>query len=309
MTVMIALVGEQPIPNLLPMRYLKPDGLVLVYTKRTEKVAQRLQQLLGDAETYALKIENPYDIAAIRDKIRAAVAGETDQLFNLTGGTKTMVLAAYDLAREAKSPILYLQTEGPRGRDQQSVLYRYTWRGDTLELQERYVIDQPLITLDDYLRVHFEGYEKRGFSREKGGELERAVYKALHGWVDEIEAGICPDDVKEQVEIDLAVRCGNQVGFIEVKGGGDESGKDAVDQLTTAAARELAGTYIARFLVTGRTQRDEYKAVATALNISVVELTDRRRRDGSLTPADVQRLRNRIAERLPCRLYLIDGQE
>ncbi|MCS7259674.1 MAG: DUF1887 family CARF protein [Anaerolineae bacterium] len=301
MTTMVALVGEQPIPNLLPVRYLKPEALVLVYTKLSEPVARRLQKLCAATEVYPLEIRDAYRVAEIRNRIQQVVADRTDLIFNLTGGTKTMVLAAYELARQSRSPFLYFQTEGPRGRDQQSILYRYAWDSDEAELDQRIIISQPLITLDDYLRAHFDDYTKTGFSRESGGILERAVHDALKDYVDEIEAGVWPSGMKDQVEIDLAVRCGNQVGFIEVKWGGGKSGKRAIDQLTTAAARELSGIYAARFLVTGVTRDDQYKAVATALNITIIELPEWQWKRRALSPNDAARLRQAIAQRLPCR--------
>lgn len=301
MTTMVALVGEQPIPNLLPVRYLKPEALVLVYTKRTESVARRLQKLLAEIEIYPLEIRDAYRVADIRQRIQQVIAGQSDLLFNLTGGTKTMVLAAYELARQSHSPFLYFQTEGLRGRDQQSLLYRYTWNTDEAELEQSIPITEPLITLNDYFCVHFDGYTTTGFSQKSGGILERAVYYALKDYVDEIMAGVRPSGLKDQVEIDLAVRCGNQVGFIEVKRGGGESGKEAVDQLTTAAARELSGIYAARFLVTGTTQDEQYKAVATALNIDVVELLEWRQEQRALSPRDATRLHKAVAQRLPCR--------
>lgn len=35
MTAMIALVGEQPLPNFLPVRHDHPSDVVLVYTAKT----------------------------------------------------------------------------------------------------------------------------------------------------------------------------------------------------------------------------------------------------------------------------------
>jgi hypothetical protein len=299
---MVALVGEQTIPNLLPMRYCKPEAVVLVYTKQTESRARRLQTFLtetSDTEVYPLEIQDAYRVAEIRHCLQEVLAGHPDLLFNLTGGTKTMAFAAYDLARQSRSPFLYFQTEGPHGRDQRSFLYRYAWQGDEAELEACIELSEALITLDDYLRAHFDGYKITGFSTDQGGILERAIYAALKEYVDEIMAGVRPYGMKDQIEIDLAVRCGNQVGFIEVKRGGGESGKRAVDQLTTAAARELSGTYTARFIVTGITQDEQYKAMANALNIMVIELSEWRWNRRSLSTSDAQRLRQAIAQRLP----------
>ncbi len=45
--------------------------------------------------------------------------------FNLTGGTKTMAFAAYELAKSMRSPFTYLQSEGNT-----SQLFRYIWEPD-----------------------------------------------------------------------------------------------------------------------------------------------------------------------------------
>lgn len=304
MTTMIALVGEQPIPNLLPVRYLEPESLLLVHTKRTEQTAGRLRDLMKDTETLMLNVQ-PYDIERIRHSIEEVAGGRSDLVFNLTGGTKIMAVAAYDLAAQSRSSFIYLQTEGRRGRDCQSVLYRYGFDEGRPTLEERKVLDEPLISLDDYLKVHFGDFEESPLSRagdratDGGAQLEQAVHRALEGYVDEIKHGVRPAGMKNQVETDLVIRCVNQIGFIEVKSGGEGSGKKAVDQLTTAGARELSGTYTARFLVTVQTRRDDYKALASQMGVSVVELLDYR--GGRLSERDTHALRQRIAERLPCR--------
>lgn len=47
-TALILLVGEQPAPNLLPTRHLKPDVAVPVHTDRTKDTAKRIEHLLSD---------------------------------------------------------------------------------------------------------------------------------------------------------------------------------------------------------------------------------------------------------------------
>jgi len=41
-TALILLVGEQPLPNLLPTRRINPELVVLVHTDRTKEIAERL---------------------------------------------------------------------------------------------------------------------------------------------------------------------------------------------------------------------------------------------------------------------------
>jgi hypothetical protein len=47
--ILISLIGEQPIPNLLPLRHQPPEVAVLVYSDFTEKAAHRLAKLLPRA--------------------------------------------------------------------------------------------------------------------------------------------------------------------------------------------------------------------------------------------------------------------
>lgn len=45
-TVMISLVGEQPVPNLLAVLHVRPEHVVLVCTERTKGVSERLRSVL-----------------------------------------------------------------------------------------------------------------------------------------------------------------------------------------------------------------------------------------------------------------------
>lgn len=307
MSTLITLVGEQPIPNLLPIRYLKPERVVLVHTtghSGTERVARRVAALLPPGVAAYVPVD-AYALGAIRAVLETQLAAERDLLFNLTGGTKPMNFAAYALAAERGAPFLYFQTEGPRGRDQRSLLYRYRWEGDRPVLAQREELPGGLITLDEYLRAHLAGYQADDPFMEQpkptsGWIFERAVYQALYGWVDEVLAGVRPEGVQEQVEMDLLVRCGNQVAVLELKSYG--SGKEAIDQLTTAAAREYLGTYTARLAVIGGRVDERFKALARALRVGVVAFPNYRAGRKTLRADEVTALRQALAERLPCRL-------
>lgn len=308
MTTLVTLVGEQPIPNLLPIRALCPQRVLFVHTgsktRGTEPVARRIARLVEQETKPDFVAVPPYNLLAARQKINDRLAEPA--IFNLTGGTKMMALAAYALAVEQNAPFVYLRTEGPQGRDQKAVLYHYTFDDHRPVLSERETLSAPLISLNDYLLAHLPDYREEGFSKEKdsqrlsvGGRFEQAVAHALDGWVDEWKAGVRPQKIKEQVEIDLAIRCGNQVGIMEIKLGGRGSGKHAVDQLTTAAAREYLGIYTTRFLVTGGERDSRYVALAHELDIHVITLSGYRH--GRLSRQDINNLRRRVAELLPCR--------
>lgn len=266
---LISLIGEQPIPNLLPIRYLKPDENLLVYTPRTESVAKRLRRLISSSESLSLDVlADPYDIQATLTQLRKKLSHrQTDLAINLTGGTKLMVLAGYSLAKETGSPFVYLQSEGHK-----SMLYRYGFRHDEVTLES--VQEIPcLITLDDYLKAHLSSYTPENFSHDEkgnltpGGEFEKEIYQALQPRLEEVIANVRPQGGGWQVEIDLLVRCGNQVGIVEIKSGGsNDSAKRALDQLKMAGEPRYLGTYAAQFMIVG----------SGRLNAKVAELAKER---------------------------------
>jgi hypothetical protein len=87
--------------------------------------------------------------------------------------------------------------------------------------------------------------------------------------VDEIKVGVRPEGVADQIEIDLVVRCGNQLGIVEAKMGASKAG---IDQLSTAGGARYLGTYTARFLVVGRRLYSQHKTLAQARNVIVIEM-------------------------------------
>ena len=101
----------------------------------------------------------------------------TPLLFNLTGGTKPMMLAAYTLAVETHSPFIYLQSEAHR-----SMLDYYAFEGSS-PVRSSWEELPELISLDDYLRAHLPKYtydnsiNTSSGSIPKGKMFEHAVYQ------------------------------------------------------------------------------------------------------------------------------------
>lgn len=63
---MVCLVGEQPVPNLLPIRHYRLARLALVRSILTRRVASNLESLLkDDCEVHSLEVE-PYELIAAR---------------------------------------------------------------------------------------------------------------------------------------------------------------------------------------------------------------------------------------------------
>jgi len=296
MTTMILLIGEQPIPNLLPVLHEKPDDVLLVYTEKTQGQMNRLRSLL-DGRYGCDELEvSPYNIVETKmklgDKLTEKGWRGKQAVFNLTGGTKTMAFAAYELAVRLGSDFLYFQTEGV-----QSLIYRYTTSGgDPMLLSGKPQPVGTLLTIDDYLRAYVGRYTVNGFSTGDGGKFEEAVHDAIKPLVDECVAGV---RFSSTVEVDLVLRCGNQVGVVEVKLG--KPNKDGIDQLTAACGREYLGIYTKRFLISARSWEnlDELKDLAGARGVDLIELPSYHQ-FGKISESDVETLKQKVKKGLRC---------
>ncbi len=293
--VTISLIGEQPIPNLLPIRYQPPDVVVLVYTGRTQAAAGRLERLLpGNCEVLPCLV-SAYDIREIAHALQSLIAERSwtaaDLLFNLTGGTKAMALAAYQAAADCGAPFIYLQSEGKKTR-----LYRYEFDASGVPHISADQLLPALITIDDYICAYVGDYHVTGFARnETGGLFERAIYEALGPVVDEIVAGV---RLTLALEVDLVVRCENQVGIIEAKMG--PGVKKGIDQLNTAGGQRYLGTYTRKMLVSDQRwdkSRSNLRELAEARRVEVIELPSFCT-SGRLSPEDVERLRRAVCGQL-----------
>lgn len=292
---LVSLIGEQPIPNLLPVRSLKPNETLLVYTQRTEAVARRLRKLISNIDDLSgdLRVE-PYDMAKTVQNLQKRLHSFEDVVFNLTGGTKIMSLAAFTLALQYRRPFIYLESERKR-----SSLRQYEFENGAIVSKPPEEI-KTVINIDDYLRAHLPGYRLEGYHSDKNGQLdaggyfEKAVHHALQSRLDEVVAGIRPEGVEDQIEIDLAVRIGNQVGIIELKTGGEDAGKRALDQLKMAAEPTYLGTYTKQFLITASTKlKGRNDLLAQKRNITVIHLPNYQQ-GRSLSKGDAERLAKEI---------------
>lgn len=265
--ILVSLIGEQPIPNLLPLRFLKPEKTWLVYSRLTAPQAERLQRM--EPETIALHRlrSDPYHIEAVRAELAEAFPAGQAMQYNLTGGTKPMALAAFLHAQECSYPFVYLQSENNR-----SLLYAYEFRQGRPNMTQQVEIPE-IITASDYLNVHLPGYTEDGPSKDEGGAFEQALAQILRRAGFEVLVGVRPLGVQEQIEIDLVIRWGNRVGIAEVKLA-DREGigpKHGIDQLTNAGGREYLGTYTTRFLITARRQSSRIRTLAQQRAIQIIE--------------------------------------
>lgn len=286
-TALILLIGEQPAPNLLPTRHSKPDVAVLVHTDQTQGIAERLKELLPGSECL-LRCVAAYDLQGIQHVLQDFLKRELEGyqlLFNLTGGTKPMALAAFQIAFQRNAPFVYFQTE--RGR---SLLYHYQFADHgKIQLEKREEIPAT-ITLDDYLRLQVGDYTVE----PPRNEFEQQVHRALQGIPGlEVFTSVRPQGL-EALEVDFVVRLGNQIGVIEAKTKGAKSG---IDQIQAVAEQRYLGTYVAKFLVSGRAVDQNNKDLARAYNIEMVELTSYSN-SGVLSEEDKVTLNQRILGKL-----------
>lgn len=290
---LVSLLGEQPLPNLLPLIYLQPAEALLVLTGRTATVGKRLHKAVGASCELRDLQADAYDIASTRRALSEALdeargAGR-EILFNLTGGTKAMCLAAYGLAEEWGAPFVYLQSEG-----QQSLLYRYAFDGPVALLKGSETLPA-LLNIRQYLLAHVDDYQVTGISEEPhGGPFEQAVHDALKDAVDEIVSGV---RLSAALEIDAIVRCGNQIALVEIKN--TRPGKQGVDQLVAACGREYLGTYAVRIMVNSQdgSSVPNNRRYAADRNVHLIELPSFHE-SGVLSQSDIEELRTRVLRAL-----------
>lgn len=287
-TALILLVGEQPAPNLLPTRRLKPDVAVLVLTDRTQHVAENLATLLKPVCRCLPCPVSPYKIPKIQDKLQRFLSENLSEhtfTFNLTGGTKPMALAAFCLAKMYNSSLVYFQTEGNR-----SLLYHYVFDGDRVTLEDTDDLSET-ISLDDYLRLHLGDYE----TEAPRNAFEQQVFETLAATpsIAEVFTSVRPQD-QGALEVDFAVRCGNQVGIGEVKSKG---AKDGIDQINAVADPRYLGTYVCKFLVSAHSIHPNNRSLAQAYRIEVIELPSYSEA-GLLDAEDRQKLSDAILRRM-----------
>src|SRR5438270_8330614 len=156
MALMIALVGEQPLPNFLLARapHQHPDALLLVYTQKTEPVYEKLKAALYQpkAAIYEL-LTDPFDIITIINDLKSKlaepkIAAYKSFVFNLTGGTKAMSLAAYHVAQQSNASIVYMESEGKHNQ-----VFRYEWEQQQLQEPKSEILPE-YIQLKDFFNMH-----------------------------------------------------------------------------------------------------------------------------------------------------------
>src|SRR5256714_1354175 len=273
MALMIALVGEQPLPNFLLARHQHPDALLLVYTPKTEPVYEKLKATLQPEVAIYELLTDPFNIITIIKALKAKlaepkIAAYQSFVFNLTGGTKAMSLAAYHVAQQYNASIVYMESEGKHNQ-----VFRYEWKQQQLQEPTSEILPE-CIQLKDFFNMHLgigaRNWRVYGPSTEIGGPLEKAIGDPLHAHGYEVMIGV--KTMNRQIDIDVAVRSGNQFGIIEAKVGGEGRGLNGIKQLSTA--KRHLGTFTKQFYVITVTPTRDHKEIVEAADIKVISLLE-----------------------------------
>ena len=291
MTTMILLVGEQPAPNLLPLRHYNPTQVALVYTSLTQTRAERLAAVIGRKAQQPMCKTDAFRVADIQTALETYIQGQgwagDELLFNLTGGTKTMALAAYEVARRMEAAAFYYQTEA-----NQSLIHPYRFKQGKLIADDPVPITETL-TLDDYLKLYVGSYTPNLLPKDP---FEEMVYQVLSksGLPDfEVMPSMHMIGLSGNVEVDMLARRGNQVAVFEIK---RQAGKKGIDQLNGVTDQRTLGTYTRKILVSAAPLEPNNLELAKAYRIKVVTLPSGL--GTALTDGDVQQLVRAVGESL-----------
>lgn len=217
MHVLIAPVGEQPTPNLIPVFAAGTGGYTSVQfllsdDRRIRSVAENLRRALAmDERTSKVQVlepltMDPWDLRKARDDCGRAIEKHSNAhvTVNLTGGTKIMSLGAYQAARAAASPMVYVNTEA-------SELIRFGANGEPVA-RERFNVKIPIGTqlraagrelMDDVQSANAIPRERTEFVKwlvdNHDGAYERCLKKvviemktAQKPWSQETQLSFCP---------------------------------------------------------------------------------------------------------------------
>lgn len=217
----VILVSGQPTPNITPVLDpdIKPKRIVMLVSPDMTQRADWLKSVLQPAgvSVSQIRIENAYDFEAIREQLFTFVTENEHEglALNVTGGTKPMAIAAYEVFRTADQPIFYVHPEQdrliwmhPAGQPPRELANRIKLKGflqaHGAQLSERpanFGMPEHLRALAEGLVRHIDKYQNAlrilnwaAMSAEQSGtlisgqlrpdQIEREDFKSLLGWFE-----------------------------------------------------------------------------------------------------------------------------
>ena len=175
MKTVVCLVSHQPMANAIPVLELNPDKAILLRTKQESKIAINLQKLF---EKKKIKTEiyedfiDPYELETVKTACREIInKNESDTVLNVTGGTKPMAIAAYEIFKSSDKKIIYYDP-----------VHHSNITMNPIETEKRPITTK--INIGDYLLAH--GYSiisdstKAGRAEQKRDFLNGFNYKRFN---------------------------------------------------------------------------------------------------------------------------------
>lgn len=111
MSILVCLVSQQAMANVIPALELRPEKVVLLSTSREINTAENIKKVLDSAgiDTEIFRdLISPYNLEEIKVNIRKLIDEYKDDLIlNVTGGTKTMAISAFEIFKEQNKPVIY----------------------------------------------------------------------------------------------------------------------------------------------------------------------------------------------------------
>lgn len=111
MKTVVCLVSHQPMANVIPVLELNPDKVILLRTKQESKIAENLQKLFVKKNIKTeinAKYIDPYNLETVKTVCRQIINdNKSNVILNVTGGTKPMAIAAYEIFKSSDKKIVY----------------------------------------------------------------------------------------------------------------------------------------------------------------------------------------------------------
>lgn len=259
----LSLVGEQPMPILLPLwQDSGYSALQLIATPITLAVAKAIGTFINkDSALRSLKVlpvvtVDAYDLNKSTDMIRQILLkfGDNRVILNLTGGTKIMSIAAMQAARGKSIVLLYVSME------ERNLIYFSTETAKT-----KSVPINVKISVDQYLNAHgLETSDSQNFGyrysdiapAKEGDELEEKVFTLARdsGVFDDVRRNLhirkATGDHFVTNELDVVATHNGSLVVCSCKSG--KIGNQALYELTSLSRREVAGIYCGKALASSK---------------------------------------------------------
>jgi len=257
--ILLTLLGEQPIPNLLPLwQYREFSAVQFVVTSRTHHQAHELAAFINEDRSLShLKIYEPLEVHAyhlaetrmlLAQTLQNHIITQSPVTLNLTGGTKLMSLAAMLAAKDIDVPLLYVSSETGE-------MIHFTSSG----VEQKRENIRVSINVVQYLKAHgIESSENQSFNKKdpfpsfrppkEGDWLEDAVYQTAvrSGKFDDVRKNlfIRRQGRKDAVdnELDIVVTRNGMLAVCSCKAGKNLSNDDLYE-LEALSSREKFGIY------------------------------------------------------------------